>query len=316
MKVTSRIKTILDDKRVKYFFRLFISIGILFFLVYFIAANKDKYRELIHISSTNVLILILLAVPFQLLNAIQNTYLYRSLGVKDFSFRDGYLITSAASLANQLPLPGGIVAKGYYLKNNYNLSYTLFTSSTIAAFVVFVAVNGITGLTVLLFWQFFSGSLIPVSLYILFSCMVLPLILFWLPLEKIKLPRMFHRFSDQVFQGWSVIGRNLPLLIRLSVLQVLLIIILALRYLAAFQMLSQNINFGQSILFASSSILTQLVTIAPGGLGVREAIVASVGAVLGFDIAVSVICTGIDRLFSTLVIVINGWICMLLLRKK
>jgi len=81
-------------------------------------------------------------------------------------------------------------------------------------------------------------------------------------------------------------------------------------------MLSQNVTLSQTLLFASASILTQLVTIAPGDLGVREAIVASVATVLGFDAGISVVAVSLDRLVAIVAIVLTGWVSMMILGKQ
>lgn len=92
--------------------------------------------------------------------------------------------------------------------------------------------------------------------------------------------------------------------------------LLAIRYWLAFQMVSQNITIGDAILFSSATILTQLVSIAPGGLGVREAIVGIIATTLGFDTTVSVIAVGIDRLISTIPILILGGLSAVILGKQ
>lgn len=125
-----------------------------------------------------------------------------------------------------------------------------------------------------------------------------------------------RRWAQQLLEGWTAIGRNPGLLFKLAILQVALVAILSLRYWMAFHMLSQDISLGQTLLLASASILTQLVSLAPGGLGVREAIVASAATVLGFDTGVSVIAVGLDRLVVTVMIVLTGWLSIVILGKQ
>ena len=81
-------------------------------------------------------------------------------------------------------------------------------------------------------------------------------------------------------------------------------------------MLSQNVTFGDVMLFSAASILTQLVSIAPGGLGVREAIVGAVASALGFDMGMSLVAVGLDRLISTLAILLIGGLSAIILGKQ
>jgi hypothetical protein len=63
-------------------------------------------------------------------------------------------------------------------------------------------------------------------------------------------------------------------------------------------------------------VLTQLIAITPGGLGVREGIVAIVASVYGIEMGVSVLAVGIDRLVATSVILVLGTVFTYILSKK
>jgi uncharacterized membrane protein YbhN (UPF0104 family) len=256
-----------------------------------------------------------ITLAFPLLNGLQNIYLYRSLGA-DISNQDGVFITAASTLANQLPIPGGIISKGVYLKRRYNLTYTRFISSTVATFFLFIAVNGFIGVAILLFWFFFNKAAVSPVLLIAFTVMVACLLVFWLPLDRIRMPEKIHRLFRQALEGWMLISTNPVLLLQLVVLQAILSVLLALRYWLAFRMLSQQVTMAQTLLFACASILTQLVSIAPGGLGAREAIVGAVALALGFDAGTSVVAVGLDRLVSTITILLIGGISTVILGKR
>jgi uncharacterized membrane protein YbhN (UPF0104 family) len=306
----------LNTKFTRFVLQLVISMGVIVAFAYYLYNNSDKYLELLDISKTGVLIIFLLSLTFPLLNGMQNTYLYRGLGLAGFSYWDGYLITAASTLANQLPIPGGIVSRGYYLKHRHNLSYAKYTSSTIALFFCYLAINGLIGIAVLFYWILIRETVVPFILLIAFTMMVACILVFWLPMERIRMPEKMRKWTQQAVDGWTAIGRNPGLLLKLTLLQAALVAFLSLRYWIAFRMLSQNLTLGQTLLFASASILTQLVSIAPGGLGVREAIVASVASVLGFDAGVSIVAVGLDRLVITVMIVLTGWVSTVILGKQ
>jgi len=254
----------------------------------------------------------MLSLAFPLLNGLQNTFLYRNLGA-NITHQEGLWLTAVSTLANQLPISGGVVSKGIYLKYKYNLSYTRFVSSTFALFFCFVAVNGAVGMITLLYLTFFEKIVISPILWFAFAAMFFCFSIFWLPLNHIKLPKRFHESFQRAIEGWIIISKNFSLLLQLMSLQSVLLVLLALRYWVAFHMLSQNVSAGQTLLFASASILTQLVSIAPGGLGVREAIVGAIAAVFGFNASTSIVAVGLDRLISTLVIILTGGIGMRIL---
>src|SRR5262249_38610198 len=141
-----------------------------------------------------------------------------------------------------------------------------------------------------------------------FALMTVSIFIFWLPIDRIKMPLAIRKWTDQALEGWMLFSKQPTLLLKLLGLQFAATLFLALRYWLAFQMLSQHVSWTQVLLFSSASILTQLISFAPGGLGVREAIVGAVALALGFDLTVSVAAVELDRLVITFTIVLVGWI--------
>jgi uncharacterized membrane protein YbhN (UPF0104 family) len=306
---------IMKNQRFRSVLLYVISLAIVAAFIYYLYINSDKFLGILHISPLFVAVILILSLANPVLNGAINTYMFQGLGA-DLSHRDGFLLAAVSTLANQLPVPGGLVSKGIYLKRKYNLTYTKYLSATLALFFCFIAVNGFIGVVILLYWILYKGIAVPIILLGGFSLMTVCLSIFWLPLGRIKIPKMIHGRIHQAEEGWMLISGNPVLLLKLIGIQSSLMLILALRYWLAFHMLSQSITIGQAILFSSASVLTQLVSIAPGGLGVREAIVGGVASALGFDIGVSIVAVGLDRLIVTISIVILGGISTIIMGKE
>jgi len=292
-----------------------ITFGLITGFFYYLYLHKDKYLEILHLSAIRVTLLFLLSLAFPLISGIINTILFRRLGAK-ISYRDGYHLTAASTLANQLPVSGGIISKGIYLKNRYAIPYTKLLSAMLALFFCFIGTNGLIGLAILFYWIFFTRIIVSPVLLSGFGAMAACLFVFWLPVHRIKFPERILIRINQAIEGWMLLSRSPRLLMKLLGLQGNLLILLAARYWLAFQMLSQDVSLSEALLFATASILTQLVSIAPGGLGVREAIVTAIALTLGFDAGVSVAAVGLDRLISTLVILLTGITSMVILGKQ
>lgn len=282
-----------------------ICVGLIAGFLYYLFANRDKYLKLLHLSPAPIGCLLALALVFPILNGWINTYLFRSLGA-DLSQPEGFLLAGASSLANMLPVSGGIVAKGYYLKRKFDLSYTKFISATAALFVCFIAVNGLIGCCILIYWVLTRRAVVSPLLWIGFGLMAACLLVFLLPLESLRTPGRMREWVREALQGWGLIGKNPGLLAKLIGLQTSLSVLLALRYWIAFHLLSQDVSLAQTLLFSSASVLNQLASFAPGGLGITEAIVGGVASALGFELAISVVAVGLDRLVSTFAIIVVG----------
>ena len=292
-----------------------LSIGLIIAFFCYLYLNAEKYLDLLEFSIPDISVIFLLSLSFPLVSGASNVYLFRSLGA-NISYKDGFYLAAASTLANQLPVSGGILSKGFYLKRRHEISYTKFFSATTALFFCFLVVNGIIGVFVLLYWYFSKNTPISPMLMFGFLLMVACVSAFGLPLERIKFPEKIHRWIHQSMEGWLLIRRNTFLLLRLIGLQTILMLLLAIRYWLAFRMLSQNISLDQAVLFSAASILTQVVSIAPGGLGVRELIVSAVASALGFDLGASIAAVGLDRLISTLGIFLMGGASSVVLSKQ
>jgi uncharacterized membrane protein YbhN (UPF0104 family) len=225
-------------------------------------------------------------------------------------------LAAVTTLANQLPVSGGFITKGLYLKHKYHVSYTKYFSSVLAIYFCTLATYGLLGMAILLYWVLLDSNRVAPILFVGFGAMAASLLVFTVPLEHMRLPPALRKWVQQAVEGWVLISKNPLLVSKVLVLQTLTMLIVAIRYWLAFHMLSQNVTASQVILMSSASILTQLVSFAPGGLGVREAIVGGVAAALGFDLTASVAAIGLDRLVATISIIVVGWISTIVLGNR
>lgn len=293
-----------------------VGAAIVIAFVYYLYANADHYLGLLKLSVPGLLALLVLDVPGPVLNGLQNTLLYRSLGTPRFSYRDGILIAAASTLANQLPIPGGIVSKAFYLKQKHNLPYSLFLTSTVAFFLCFVSLQGWIGIATLAYLRYIRHVFVSPVLWVGFALMGMCLLVLWIPVDRLRLPGSLRQRLQAAIEGWMIITRDPAMVIKSLVLQVIFVVILALRYKLALGMVSQHVTFSQALLMSNASVLTQLVSLAPGGLGIREAIVGGIASIFGFDMAVSVAAVGLDRLVVTLVIFVIGGLSIIVLGRE
>ena len=292
-----------------------ISVGIIAGFLYYLYINADQYINLLHVSAGGLAMLLALSLVQPFLNSLISVYMSRSLGA-DISQSEGFFLTAASTLANQLPISGGIVTRGFYLKQKYDLSYAKYFSAMLALFFCSVAVYGILGLAILVYWVIFERISVSPILFIGFGGMAAGLLIFLFPFHAVRIPNALLKWVQQALDGWLLISKNPVLVVKLLILQTSSMLLMAARYWLAFHMVSQNVTISQVTLFAAASVLTQLVSFAPGGLGVREAIVGGIATALGFDTSVSLVAVGLDRLVSTIMVVVLGWISTVILGRK
>ena len=119
-----------------------ISLGFISAFVYYLYTNADRYLELLQISPLPVLLIGLLMLLMLFINGLSNTYLFRGLKT-ELTYSEGFYLSAASTFVNQLPLSGGIVTKGLYLKQKHRFPYTKFFSATLALLFCFFSVDGL-----------------------------------------------------------------------------------------------------------------------------------------------------------------------------
>ena len=301
--------------KVRTFLPYALSVGALVVFVTYLWQNVDRYQRLLRLSPSVLLSLLGLVLVFTVTNGAINYFFFKALGVF-LTFNESIGLAAVNTLANQLPFAGGLVAKGVYLKQRHQLAYTHFLSATMALYICFVAVNGAVALGVLGYWALVGGPTAPLALVLGFAGMLTSLISLWLPVGALKLPGKIGDRLMQLAEGWHVLSQNVRLVGVMAAFQVLMTILFAGRFWIAFRALSQEISYAQCLLFASATVLTRLVNIIPGGLGVREGIVAGMATLLGFEPGVSAVAVGLDRLIATSVIIVLGTVYTYLLSAK
>jgi uncharacterized membrane protein YbhN (UPF0104 family) len=294
------------------YFLTFIAVGLFAGYLY---QNADRYQQLLNLSASLLLAMVGLSILLIATNGLLNYFLYRELAVP-LTINEGIGLASVNSLANQLPFAGGFVAKGVYLKRKYVLAYTRFSGATLALYVCFVAANGLVGIIILIYLYFIYNVPLSPLLLLGFLGMTLSAAVLWLPINTNFLSGKWGQRLAQLLSGWQVFKRNWLLLGKLIALQLVMTLIFAIRLNLAFGVLSQESILVYCILFSAATILSRLISIAPGGLAVREGIVATMAVVLNFDVGITVVAVGIDRLVATSIIVVMGSIYTYVLSKK
>ena len=317
MKLTNLMSSLWEfavDK-VKKYFPYVLLIGVLVILGTYLWQNIDRYQQLFDLTLDTFFSLLGLILLFILGNGSINYFFYRALGVF-LGYNESIGLATVNTLANQLPFAGGLFAKGAYLKKRYNLSYTRFLSATMALYVCFVVINGLVALMVLGYWAFLQNRSVPLGLVLGFAGMVASVSSFWIPLDKIPLPEKFNQRLVQMIDGWLSLRKNLRIVVIMISLQVIGLLIFSARLWISFHAFSQNVSYTECLLFSSATVLTRLISFAPGGLGVRECIIAGLASVLGFDPGISAVAVGLDRLVATSIILVLGSISSYYLSKK
>ena len=269
---------------------------VLFFLLYIID-QRHHLAELFSLSPASLAGLFLLAWGVIGTFGLINFIVFRRINCP-VTLSEGMTLAVVNTLGNLLPFSGGLIGKGIYLKQRHQLSYQSYLSATVALYIIFIVANGLAG-SLTLAYLGITDSWPAWYLFVGFTGLVFPVVLFFLPITRL-VPRRLRKIVNNAHSGWGVISDSF------STITVIIVVRLAGTFLSAgrlwllFHAFSQTIGFSHCIVFVSGAILTRLVSVTPGGLGIREVIVGGLSAALGFPFGMAVIVTAADRLFEVL----------------
>lgn len=202
-------------------------------------------------------------------------------------FPQGFQLAILNTVGNYLPFSAGLVAKGIVLKRSFGVPYKSYTLISAYTFAAMLGAGGLTGLFAL-YWLG-GGNAVLWGLFGGMAC--LPAIV-QIPIGRLPL-LSWLRYADKADAiRRSFHGIQGPVLL----LNLAMIAVLATRLGLAFEMLGHGLPFAHVLLLASGGILNRMLTLTPGGIGIREGIVAVLGHLTGLNYELIVLAAGLDRL--------------------
>ncbi len=266
-------------------------IGFVLFLVFILYKNRDTFDTLslqnAHLFIVVLILLFIIACTRSLLIRISFNF-----GTKKLGFFDSYKLLTISVIGNYLPFSGGLIARGYLLKRDHGISYKHYTVISVYILIVGFVVSGLVGIISTLIVKPESHLLLAG-----FALMLLPVVLFFIPIPNISfitkyLPpgelneprRYFKSVAPKIF-----------------IIFIVLAIEGALSLLFCFMIFGQDIPFINILLLCSGNVLTRIITISPGAVGIREGIAAALAYIIGVDYQLTIIAIGVDRLAEIII---------------
>ncbi|MGD8814959.1 MAG: lysylphosphatidylglycerol synthase transmembrane domain-containing protein [Anaerolineales bacterium] len=293
------------SSRLRNYLTIILSTLIIVIFAIYVWQNWDRFAELFDLSVTSISLLAGLTIFPIIGSGLINYALYRELGA-EVSMGESFGLSAVNSFVNMLPLSAGMIAKAMYLKRQHRLPYERFLAATLALYIVFLFTSGLTGIAVLLYMDWATSNSSPSILYAAFLAMSASILTFAVPsYAKSETGSLKKRIAEAI-TGWEILKKRPSLILWFIFIQLIMSLLFAWRLWIAFRTLSQDVTLAHCLLFSSATTLTQLVTIMPAGLGIREGIVAGVSSLQGFDAAASTLAVGLDRIVSSAVILVMG----------
>jgi uncharacterized protein (TIRG00374 family) len=292
---------------------LFISV-----FLYFYLSNPDSIKTLFSIGLGFVFLCLIFQLIILIISDLFTKTLVEGSGTK-LSFIDGLYSAFLSSYGNYfLPLTGGAFLRGLYLKKHHSFSYKKFISISYGSYLISIGVNSLIGLIMLAYLsknnEVVPASLVIVLLTLLFATVILSSISFKQNVENKSYTKKISRivqYAKLISSGWTNLLSKKYLLIKLLLLTILNILVRFLFLYSIFIYLGYDVSIASAFIFNVLISLSTYLTISPGSVGVREALLllytqslgVSVEAILAVNLiersSMLLLLTALTGIFST-----------------
>jgi len=232
------------------------------------------------------------------------------------SLWDMFLLQNAAILLNYLPMRFGTLFRASYLKRHYGLSYAHFgtffvclilvmtTGAAAVGLIALVTVYGIGDFQRKLLASVFLGSVVCSVCLI---CLPLPV-----PSGSGKLSTALRRFltgRSQVIHNKAALGASVVFLAANFVMT-------SVRLWIIYSGMGMKVHPAGFLVLGAIALAVFFVSLTPGALGIKEAVLGAGAAVLGVPLEIGILAAMIDRAVGLSFAFTFGGICSIYLWRK
>jgi len=264
---------------------------VLFFMLlgYVVHEKRSAFASLSLDNAGTFALVLVLALIVTVLRGVINQVSF-SLEHR-ITLASGVRLAVVNTLGNYLPMSGGLIAKGVLLARHYGVGYTFYAGISVYTFLLGISSNGLLGIIGTLATDqhpLFVGGF---ALALVVGAFTL------LPVPR-RLRSLGKGLGDKLEYARTHFAR---LLAPLGFISLAVFSIAALRLELAFAVLEIQVSFFASMLINSVTIVSRLASFVPGGIGIREFLVATMAHLTGLDFQMTILVVGIDRLGEVII---------------
>lgn len=202
---------------------------------------------------------------------------------------------------------GGVLANAAYLNRRHQFSIGQFAGLASGGLLVTLFVNTLFGMGAVIWNAWRAGAVSQGILFLIFAVVLSGVVVLsrMREVEAWSGRRWLGRIN-RLLQGWQTLRGNRSVLRTLLGLQMLVMLIFALRYYFLFKLFSPSAAYGPVLASSALTYLSNVLIAIPANVGVRE-LTTSLGAqMIGEGLRVGALVSLLDRGIVTIVTLVAG----------
>jgi uncharacterized protein (TIRG00374 family) len=297
-------------KVVRRLFKIIIQLIVLSICGVFVYNHAEDFSVFFTLPVPHVLTLLSISFISLLPVAFEFNYSLQLFNLK-LKLKEWFGLSIVNSFYNIfLPFSSGIFIRGVYLKKKYSFDFSKYSGlmgislllnliiGALLALVLAMSVSHSVDLDIIKLISFGLVGLIVFLLLLYFLSKKLATIDF-----KIS---FINTFLASIESGINLLLENKSLILPLILSQLAMNVLLGIRLFLCFYFLDLEVSFLSVILVQALTMFTTIINITPGNIGLREGVIGSLQVLLGVSFEESVLAATLDRVFSTITVLLLG----------
>lgn len=281
--------------------RIIFEVLIVSFFIYYYINNKSKFEILSNIPWAALILIAILNVITILLNSLFFKEIVKVYEVF-MKHKESLFISILSALGNFIgPLQGGVGIRAYYLKKKFNLSYSNFSYTFLANYLIaylVICIQALIGIYLIGREGLGISKGVIFFFVLLFFGIIIALFLphiYYFNERKNRFMRSTFDHYNKLISGWHKITKNKAVLLRLLILVILTTLTHTTIFWIEFSAINIEISLSQVMLYSSIVSISTLFAFTPGGIGIRETILILLQSSLGISTSEILSVSLIDR---------------------
>ncbi len=283
-----------------------IFVAVIILGVWYFHKHADEFKKIADIGFTSFALLSFFVILTIFVTGIESIMIVRIFRTR-LSLWEGFGLSAVNTMANYYFAKAGIAAKGVYLKKKHQFPYTHYVSTVAGAYIVSLLTQGLLGIALCLLNARING--IRYEILLAFAAVSLcGLAPFLIPKFRFKKDNVLAERIERILEGWQRIKTHRSLLLVLMLLNVLYILLIAVRLKISFHALGYDAQFLSCFVMAPLWTLSVILSITPGAIGIRQALFGYSSELLDIGLTQGVMASTIDHAVNALWVFVFGLI--------
>jgi uncharacterized membrane protein YbhN (UPF0104 family) len=261
---------------------------------FYLWRNRTLFESVLSVSPAALAGVALGIVLTWLVSSAQGWLMYRAEGLR-IGFWENFLLNVAGVMVNYLPLRLGTVIRLRYLKAVHGFSYARSVSIVGIRLVLLVTATGLLGLAGTLGIAY-TGGRFSVELCLAFGSLIVlaALASYRSPPISRRETRM-HRIWNDFSSGFGAMRKRPVVTMQVLALILIQLLLAAWRFSLTLGAVGAEAPATLLIVLAPATTLSSFVSVVPGNLGIREALMGYITLATGFEFNSGLFAGTLDR---------------------